>query len=108
LGYLNAEFFLGGLMCIDAKAATAALGRVSDELGLDQMRGAFGVHDVVNENMAARRALPSRNEDECRKNTRCWRPGAPGRFMRGTLAASWAFGMSSARPAQAPAARSGC
>jgi len=52
LGYLNAEFFLGGMMCIDAKAATTALGRVSDELGLDEMRGAFGVHDVVNENMA--------------------------------------------------------
>ena len=52
LGYLNAEFFLGGTMCIDAKAATTALGRVSDELGLDEMRGAFGVHDVVNENMA--------------------------------------------------------
>ena len=62
LGYLNAEFFLGGLMCIDAKAATAALGRVSDELGLDEMRAAFGVHDVVNENMAgaARVAISER------------------------------------------------
>jgi N-methylhydantoinase A len=62
LGYLNAEFFLGGMMCIDAKAATTALGRVSDELGLDEMRGAFGVHDIVNENMAgaARVAISER------------------------------------------------
>jgi N-methylhydantoinase A len=51
-----------GLMCIDAKAATTALGRVADELGLDEMRGAFGVHDVVNENMAgaARVAISER------------------------------------------------
>src|SRR5215469_16011666 len=45
LGYLNAEFFLGGIMRIDAKAAAAALRSVFDELGLDKMRGAFGVHD---------------------------------------------------------------
>jgi N-methylhydantoinase A len=38
------------------------LARVSDELGLDQMRGTFGVHDVVNENMAgaARVAIAER------------------------------------------------
>jgi N-methylhydantoinase A len=62
LGYLDAEFFLGGTMRIDRKAATKALARVSDELGLDQMRGAFGVHDVVNENMAgaARVAIAER------------------------------------------------
>ena len=39
-------------MRIYAKAAAAALRSVSNELGLDKMRGAFGVHDVVNENMA--------------------------------------------------------
>jgi N-methylhydantoinase A len=62
LGYLDAEFFLGGTMRIDGKAATKALARVSDELGLDQMRGTFGVHDVVNENMAgaARVAIAER------------------------------------------------
>jgi N-methylhydantoinase A len=62
LGYLNADFFLGGLMRIDAKAAAAALRSVSDELGLDKTRGAFGVHDVVNENMAgaARVAIAER------------------------------------------------
>jgi N-methylhydantoinase A len=62
LGYLNAEFFLGGMMRIDAKAAMMALSRVSHELGLDEMRCAFGVHNVVNENMAgaARVAIAER------------------------------------------------
>lgn len=62
LGYLNAGFFLGGTMQIDADAATRALARVADALGLDAERGAFGVHDVVNENMAgaARVAIAER------------------------------------------------
>jgi N-methylhydantoinase A len=62
LGYLSAEFFLGGMMRVDPKAAMTALGRVSHELGLDDMRCAFGVHNVVNENMAgaARVAIAER------------------------------------------------
>jgi N-methylhydantoinase A len=62
LGYLNAEFFLGGAMQIDGSAANKALGVVADALGLDAQRGAFGVHDVVNENMAgaARVAIAER------------------------------------------------
>jgi N-methylhydantoinase A/oxoprolinase/acetone carboxylase beta subunit len=108
LGYLNAEFFLGGMMRIDAKAAAAALRSVSNELGLDKMRGAFGVHDVVNEIWPARPALPSRSMDGCRENTHCWRPGALRRFTLGMSGASWAFGRSSAPPARGPAAPSGC
>jgi N-methylhydantoinase A len=62
LGYLNAEFFLGGAMQIDGGAANKALGVVANALGLDARRGAFGVHDVVNENMAgaARVAIAER------------------------------------------------
>jgi N-methylhydantoinase A len=62
LGYLNADFFLGGTMQIDAGAATAALGVVADALRLDADRVAFGVHDIVNENMAgaARVAIAER------------------------------------------------
>jgi N-methylhydantoinase A len=62
LGYLNAEFFLGGAMQIDGGAASEALGLVANALGLDARRGAFGVHDVVNENMAgaARVAIAER------------------------------------------------
>ena len=62
LGYLNAGFFLGGAMQIDGDAANQALGVVANALGLDARRGAFGVHDVVNENMAgaARVAIAER------------------------------------------------
>ncbi len=62
LGYLNADFFLGGTMTIDAGEARAALGGLAGTLGLDAARGAFGIHDVVNENMAgaARVAIAER------------------------------------------------
>ena len=62
LGYLNAEFFLGGAMRIDAEAAARAVGELADALGLDRLRAAYGIHDVVNENMAgaARVAIAER------------------------------------------------
>ncbi|MBV1798358.1 hydantoinase/oxoprolinase family protein [Siccirubricoccus sp. G192] len=62
LGYLNADFFLGGAMRIDAGAADAALGRLAAALEVEPARAAFGVHDVVNENMAgaARVAIAER------------------------------------------------
>ena len=62
LGYLNADFFLGGAMRIDMPAAQAALGRLAGALGVTAERAAFGVHDVVNENMAgaARVAIAER------------------------------------------------
>jgi len=62
LGYLNAEFFLGGAMSIDAGAADAALSRLAQALDVAGDRAAFGVHDVVNENMAgaARVAIAER------------------------------------------------
>ena len=62
LGYLNPDFFLGGAMTIDAKAAEGALSGLALQLGLDAARGAHGIHDVVNENMAgaARVAIAER------------------------------------------------
>ena len=62
LGYLNAGFFLGGAMAIDDAATAAAFDRLAKTLGVDQGRAAFGVHDVVNENMAgaARVAIAER------------------------------------------------
>lgn len=62
LGYLNADFFLGGAMKIDAAATRAAFGRLATSLGVESDRAAFGVHDVVNENMAgaARVAIAER------------------------------------------------
>ncbi|TAJ90639.1 MAG: hydantoinase/oxoprolinase family protein [Reyranella sp.] len=62
LGYLNADFFLGGAMKIDAAATNAAFGKLAGVLGVEPGRAAFGVHDVVNENMAgaARVAIAER------------------------------------------------
>ncbi len=62
LGYLNADFFLGGAMKIDRVATDGAFGRLAGALGVEPGRAAFGVHDVVNENMAgaARVAIAER------------------------------------------------
>jgi N-methylhydantoinase A len=62
LGYLNADFFLGGAMKIDRAATDRAFGTLAAALGVEPPRAAFGVHDVVNENMAgaARVAIAER------------------------------------------------
>jgi N-methylhydantoinase A len=62
LGYLNANFFLGGAMKIDRAATDKAFETLASALKVDLSRAAFGVHDVVNENMAgaARVAIAER------------------------------------------------
>lgn len=52
LGYYDPAFFLGGAMPLDTGAAKAAFTRLSEDLGLDLVRTAWGVHQVVCENMA--------------------------------------------------------
>jgi len=53
LGYLNPDFFLGGEMKLDLKLAEAALQeKIAGPLNLSLERAAWGVHEVVNENMA--------------------------------------------------------
>ncbi|MBI2527394.1 MAG: hydantoinase/oxoprolinase family protein [Candidatus Rokubacteria bacterium] len=66
LGYLDADYFLGGEMRLDADAARRALaGGVAGPLGLSLEEAAWGVHAIVNENMtnAARLYLVDRGED---------------------------------------------
>ncbi|MEM7407917.1 MAG: hydantoinase/oxoprolinase family protein [Pseudomonadota bacterium] len=53
LGYLDAETFLGGTMHLDTEKARAALGKAGALLGLDVDATAWGIHDIVNENMAS-------------------------------------------------------
>jgi N-methylhydantoinase A len=54
LGYLDADFFLGGRMRLDrASAQRAVEEHVARPLGLDLLEAAWGIHRVVNENMAA-------------------------------------------------------
>jgi N-methylhydantoinase A/oxoprolinase/acetone carboxylase beta subunit len=53
LGYLGEESFLGGRMRLDREAARAAIrDQIGVTLGIDETEAAFGILDVVNENMA--------------------------------------------------------
>ena len=54
LGYIGVESFLGGRMRLDEEKARAAIARhVGTPLGLSVEEAAWGIHRVVNENMAA-------------------------------------------------------
>ncbi len=53
LGYLDADDFLGGAMVLDTGNARAALAGLGARLGLDADATAVGIHDIVNETMAA-------------------------------------------------------
>ena len=54
LGYLDGDFFLGGRMRLDRQAAARAIEEhVARPLGLDLTQAAWGIHRLVNENMAA-------------------------------------------------------
>ncbi|MGP7817923.1 hydantoinase/oxoprolinase family protein [Niallia sp. 01092] len=54
LGYLNPDFFLGGEMALDADASYKAIEeKVAKPLGLSVVEAAWGIHQVVNENMAS-------------------------------------------------------
>jgi N-methylhydantoinase A len=53
LGYLNPEYFAGGEVRVDMAAARAAVERLAAHVGLSPIELAWGIHDVVNENMAS-------------------------------------------------------
>ncbi|MDI6809181.1 MAG: hydantoinase/oxoprolinase family protein [Candidatus Eisenbacteria bacterium] len=54
LGYLDAHYFLGGQMRLDDEAARKAiLEKVALPLGLTLVKAAWGIHELVTENMAA-------------------------------------------------------
>ena len=53
LGYLNPGYFAGGSMRIDRDAASTAAEPLARALGLSVSDVAWGIHDVVNENMAS-------------------------------------------------------
>jgi N-methylhydantoinase A len=52
LGYLDVEKFLGGRARLDQKAADKVLRSLGEQLGVDTLRAAEGVHRVVNTQMA--------------------------------------------------------
>lgn len=53
LGYLNPDFFAGGTLAIDMPACRAAVARLAERTGMTPEALAWGIHDVVNENMAS-------------------------------------------------------
>jgi len=52
LGYLNPDYFAGGAIRIDLAQATQAIDALARNLGMTPVQAAWGIHDVVNENMA--------------------------------------------------------
>src|SRR5690606_15564630 len=65
LGYLNPDFFAGGSMAIDMGGCREAIAGLAAESGLTPEQTAWGIHDVVNENMAsaARVHIAERGKD---------------------------------------------
>lgn len=54
LGYLDPEYFLGGTMKLDAAAARRGIEeRVAAPLAVPFLQAAWGIHDLINETMAA-------------------------------------------------------
>ncbi len=65
LGYLNADYFAGGEVRVDVDAGRGAVERLAVRLALDPVKVAWGIHDIVNENMtgAARVHIAERGRD---------------------------------------------
>jgi N-methylhydantoinase A len=65
LGYLDPRYFLGGKMQLDVDAARSALRRLGRRLNMTVEQVAWGIHQIVNENMAnaARAHLAERGKD---------------------------------------------
>ena len=65
LGYLDPNYFLGGQMKLDIDGARRALGRLGEGLHMSVDQVAWGIHQIVDENMAnaARAHLGERGKD---------------------------------------------
>jgi N-methylhydantoinase A len=65
LGYLDANYFLGGKMKLDLAGTKKSLERLGKPLKMTAQQVAWGIHQIVNENMAnaARAHLGERGKD---------------------------------------------
>jgi N-methylhydantoinase A len=79
LGYLNPDFFAGGSMAIDKAAAQDSIARLADRLHLPALQVAWGIHDLVDENMAnaARVHIAERGRDPRNYSLLCTGGGGP-------------------------------
>jgi N-methylhydantoinase A len=99
LGYLDAEFFLGGRMRLDRAAAERAVREhVAAPLGLETTAAAWGIHRVVNENMAAAARI---HGIERGRDLRCSPSGARGPCTAGRWRACSGCPVSCCRSARA-------
>ena len=73
LGYLDPARFAGGTMHLDMDASRAALARTAAQAGMSVDALAWGIHDIVNENMAsaARVHFAERGRDPSRYTLLC-------------------------------------
>jgi N-methylhydantoinase A/oxoprolinase/acetone carboxylase beta subunit len=53
IGYLNADYFANGTNPLNASAAEAAFRELAGQLIISVTKAAWGIHQLVNENMAA-------------------------------------------------------
>ena len=54
LGYLNPDYFLGGEMSLDLeKARQGVKEKIADPLNVSALKATWGIHDLINETMAA-------------------------------------------------------
>jgi len=79
LGYLNPHYFAGGTIAIDLDACRESVAALSERTGLDVEALAWGIHDVVNENMAsaARVHIAERGRDPSDYSLLCTGGGGP-------------------------------
>ena len=65
LGYLNPDYFAAGEVAVDMPAALAAIEALARRLEMESTKVAWGIHDIVNENMAgaARVHIAERGRD---------------------------------------------
>ena len=52
LGYLNPDYFAGGTISVDLGLANKAIGELARQSGLEPSKIAWGIHDIVSENMS--------------------------------------------------------
>ena len=84
LGYLDSSYFLGGEMRLDLEAARGALSGLAEPLELSIEQVAWGIHQIVNENMAnaARVHLGERGKDPRRMPLFAFGGAGPGHGYR--------------------------
>ena len=95
LGYLNPEYFAGGSLPLDIDLARCSFEGLASALDLTVERLAWGVHQLVNENMAAAARVHAAERGLEARRYSMVATGAPGRCMPGAWRADWASGVSS-------------